>query len=93
MAEHHVTRIELATGRGQQLTALADRNLPPIWALSVDLRGPSVPTCLHGTLDGGQLQKTPLIYVNVRAVFTQHGRRRVLSRAPAGPRRPTSWSA
>ena len=55
---------------------------------------PRVPTYLYATLLAGAY-KTPAIYAEVKAVFTQHRAGGRLSRRRAGPRRPScsnGWS-
>ncbi|MBL3570542.1 carbon monoxide dehydrogenase [Rhodovulum sulfidophilum] len=64
----HVTRIELALdaeGRFQALRTETHANM----GAYLSTFAPSIPTWLHGTLMAGNY-KTPLIYVNVKAVFT-----------------------
>jgi carbon-monoxide dehydrogenase large subunit len=64
----HVTRIELALDADNNFTALRTDTHANMGAY-LSTFAPSVPTWLHGTLMAGNY-KTPLIYVNVRAVFT-----------------------
>ena len=64
----HVTRIELALDADNNFTALRTDTLANMGAY-LSTFAPSVPTWLHGTLMAGNY-KTPLIHVNVRAVFT-----------------------
>ena len=64
----HVTKIELALdGEGNFLALRTDTYANMGAYLSTF--APSIPTWLHGTLMAGNY-KTPLIYVNVKAVFT-----------------------
>jgi aerobic carbon-monoxide dehydrogenase large subunit len=64
----HVTKIELALSKeGDFLAVRTDTHANMGAYLSTF--APSVPTWLHGTLMAGNY-KTPLIYVNVKAVFT-----------------------
>jgi carbon-monoxide dehydrogenase large subunit len=64
----HVTRIELALDADNNFVALRTDTLANMGAY-LSTFAPSVPTWLHGTLMAGNY-KTPLIHVNVRAVFT-----------------------
>ena len=64
----HVTRIELALDADNNFTALRTETYANMGAY-LSTFAPSVPTWLHGTLMAGNY-KTPLIYVNVKAVFT-----------------------
>ncbi|MEP1611096.1 MAG: xanthine dehydrogenase family protein molybdopterin-binding subunit [Roseobacter sp.] len=64
----HVTRIELALDAENNFTALRTDTYANMGAY-LSTFAPSVPTWLHGTLMAGNY-KTPLIYVNVKAVFT-----------------------
>ncbi|QQA41213.1 xanthine dehydrogenase family protein molybdopterin-binding subunit [Pelagovum pacificum] len=64
----HVTKIELALDKDNNFTALRTETLANMGAY-LSTFAPSVPTWLHGTLMAGNY-KTPLIYVNVKAVFT-----------------------
>ena len=64
----HVTKIQLALDADNNFTALRTDTLANMGAY-LSTFAPSVPTWLHGTLMAGNY-KTPLIYVNVRAVFT-----------------------
>ncbi|WP_102109245.1 xanthine dehydrogenase family protein molybdopterin-binding subunit [Oceaniglobus roseus] len=64
----HVTRIELALDADHNFTALRTETYANMGAY-LSTFAPSVPTWLHGTLMAGNY-KTPLIYVNVKAVFT-----------------------
>ena len=64
----HVTKIELALDAGNNFTALRTDTYANMGAY-LSTFAPSVPTWLHGTLMAGNY-KTPLIYVNVKAVFT-----------------------
>jgi aerobic carbon-monoxide dehydrogenase large subunit len=64
----HVTKIELALDADNNFTAIRTDTLANMGAY-LSTFAPSVPTWLHGTLMAGNY-KTPLIYVNVKAVFT-----------------------
>src|SRR5918994_5024262 len=64
----HVTRIELALDEDGTFLALRSTTLANMGAY-LSTFAPCVPTWLHGTLMAGNY-RTPLIYVNVRAVFT-----------------------
>ena len=64
----HVTKIELALDADNNFTALRTETHANMGAY-LSTFAPSVPTWLHGTLMAGNY-KTPLIYVNVKAVFT-----------------------
>ncbi|MFD2739827.1 xanthine dehydrogenase family protein molybdopterin-binding subunit [Sulfitobacter aestuarii] len=64
----HVTRIELALDKDNNFTALRTDTHANMGAY-LSTFAPSVPTWLHGTLMAGNY-RTPLIYVNVKAVFT-----------------------
>ncbi len=64
----HVTKIELALDADHNFTALRTETYANMGAY-LSTFAPSVPTWLHGTLMAGNY-KTPLIYVNVKAVFT-----------------------
>ncbi|SMC47313.1 xanthine dehydrogenase family protein molybdopterin-binding subunit [Primorskyibacter flagellatus] len=64
----HVTKIELALDKDNNFVALRTDTLANMGAY-LSTFAPSVPTWLHGTLMAGNY-KTPLIYVNVKAVFT-----------------------
>ncbi|WP_299627089.1 xanthine dehydrogenase family protein molybdopterin-binding subunit [uncultured Tateyamaria sp.] len=64
----HVTKIELALDTDNNFTALRTDTHANMGAY-LSTFAPSVPTWLHGTLMAGNY-KTPLIYVNVKAVFT-----------------------
>ncbi len=64
----HVTRVELALDADNNFTAFRTETLANMGAY-LSTFAPSVPTWLHGTLAAGNY-KTPLIYVNVKAVFT-----------------------
>ncbi|SLN22827.1 Carbon monoxide dehydrogenase large chain [Pseudoruegeria aquimaris] len=64
----HVTKIELALDEEGNFLALRTETLANMGAY-LSTFAPSVPTWLHGTLMAGNY-KTPLIYVNVKAVFT-----------------------
>ena len=64
----HVTKIELALDAEHNFTAVRTQTYANMGAY-LSTFAPSVPTWLHGTLMAGNY-RTPLIYVNVRAVFT-----------------------
>ncbi len=64
----HVTKIELAMDADNNFTALRTDTYANMGAY-LSTFAPSIPTWLHGTLMAGNY-KTPLIYVNVKAVFT-----------------------
>lgn len=64
----HVTKIELALDGDNNFTAVRTDTYANMGAY-LSTFAPSVPTWLHGTLMAGNY-KTPLIYVNVKAVFT-----------------------
>jgi carbon-monoxide dehydrogenase large subunit len=64
----HVTTIELALDADNNFTAVRTETHANMGAY-LSTFAPSVPTWLHGTLMAGNY-KTPLIYVNVKAVFT-----------------------
>ncbi|MBJ3761742.1 xanthine dehydrogenase family protein molybdopterin-binding subunit [Maribius pontilimi] len=64
----HVTKIELAMDADNNFTAVRTETHANMGAY-LSTFAPSVPTWLHGTLMAGNY-KTPLIYVNVKAVFT-----------------------
>ncbi len=64
----HVTKIELALDKDNNFTAVRTDTLANMGAY-LSTFAPSIPTWLHGTLMAGNY-KTPLVYVNVRAVFT-----------------------
>ncbi|HFQ15633.1 MAG TPA: xanthine dehydrogenase family protein molybdopterin-binding subunit [Rhodobacteraceae bacterium] len=64
----HVTKIELALDEEGHFLAIRTDTLANMGAY-LSTFSTSVPTWLHGTLMAGNY-KTPLIYVNVRAVFT-----------------------
>ena len=64
----HVTTIQLALDADNNFTALRTETYANMGAY-LSTFAPSVPTWLHGTLMAGNY-KTPLIYVNVKAVFT-----------------------
>lgn len=64
----HVTKIELALDKDNNFTAVRTETYANMGAY-LSTFAPSVPTWLHGTLMAGNY-KTPLIYVNVKAVFT-----------------------
>ena len=64
----HVTKIELALDKDNNFVAIRTHTLANMGAY-LSTFAPSVPTYLHGTLMAGNY-KTPNIYVNVKAVFT-----------------------
>lgn len=64
----HVTKIELALDADNNFTALRTETYANMGAY-LSTFAPCVPTYLHGTLMAGNY-KTPNIYVNVKAVFT-----------------------
>jgi len=64
----HVTRIELATDMEGHFLALRTETLANVGAYLSNF-STATPTFLHGTLMAGPY-KTPLVYVNVKAVFT-----------------------
>ncbi|MDR9394150.1 MAG: xanthine dehydrogenase family protein molybdopterin-binding subunit [Roseovarius sp.] len=64
----HVTRIELALDADNNFTAIRTETHANMGAY-LSTFAPSIPTWLHGTLMAGNY-KTPNIYVNVKAVFT-----------------------
>ncbi|MEL6584256.1 MAG: xanthine dehydrogenase family protein molybdopterin-binding subunit [Pseudomonadota bacterium] len=64
----HVTKIELAMDENANFLAIRTDTYANMGAY-LSTFAPSVPTWLHGTLMAGNY-KTPLIYVNVKAVFT-----------------------
>jgi len=64
----HVTKIELALDADHNFMAIRTDTYANMGAY-LSTFAPSVPTWLHGTLMAGNY-KTPLIYVNVKAVFT-----------------------
>jgi aerobic carbon-monoxide dehydrogenase large subunit len=64
----HVTKIELALDAQNNFTAIRTETYANMGAY-LSTFAPSVPTWLHGTLMAGNY-RTPLIYVNVKAVFT-----------------------
>jgi len=64
----HVTKIELALDADNNFTALRTDTHANMGAY-LSTFAPSIPTWLHGTLRAGNY-KTPVIYVNVKAVFT-----------------------
>ena len=64
----HVTKIELALDADNNFTALRTETYANMGAY-LSTFASSVPTWLHGTLMAGNY-KTPNIYVNVKAVFT-----------------------
>ena len=64
----HVTKIDLALDEDGRFQAIRTSTLANMGAY-LSTFAPCVPTYLHGTLMAGNYT-TPLIYVNVRAVFT-----------------------
>ncbi len=64
----HVTKIELALDADNNFTGIRTETYANMGAY-LSTFAPSVPTWLHGTLMAGNY-KTPNIYVNVKAVFT-----------------------
>ena len=64
----HVTKIELALDADNNFTAVRTHTLANMGAY-LSTFSTSVPTYLHGTLMAGNY-KTPLVYINVEAVFT-----------------------
>ena len=64
----HVTKIELALDKEGHFLAIRTETYANMGAY-LSTFAPSIPTWLHGTLMAGNY-KTPLIYVNVKAVFT-----------------------
>ena len=64
----HVTKIELAMDENHMFTAVRTDTYANMGAY-LSTFAPSIPTWLHGTLMAGNYT-TPLIYVNVKAVFT-----------------------
>ena len=64
----HVTKIDLALDAENNFTAIRTETHANMGAY-LSTFAPSVPTWLHGTLMAGNY-KTPLVYVNVKAVFT-----------------------
>ena len=64
----HVTRIELALDADNNFTALRCLTHANMGAY-LSTFAPAIPTWLHGTLLAGNY-RTPLIYTNVKAVFT-----------------------
>ncbi len=64
----HVTRIELALDKDGNFLAIRTGTLANLGAY-LSTFSSSVPTWLHGTLMAGNY-RTPLIYVNVKAMFT-----------------------
>ncbi len=64
----HVTKIELAMDADNNFTAVRTETYANMGAY-LSTFASSVPTWLHGTLMAGNY-KTPLIYVNVKAMFT-----------------------
>jgi aerobic carbon-monoxide dehydrogenase large subunit len=64
----HVTKIQLATDREGNFLALRTETMANVGAYLSNF-STATPTFLHGTLMAGPY-KTPLVYVNVKAVFT-----------------------
>ena len=64
----HVSRIDLALDRDGRFLAVRTETLANMGSY-LSTFAPSIPTYLHGTLMAGNYA-TPLIYVNVKAVFT-----------------------
>ncbi len=64
----HVTKIELALDAENNFTAVRTETYANMGAY-LSTFAPSIPTWLHGTLMAGNY-KTPNVYVNVKAVFT-----------------------
>jgi carbon-monoxide dehydrogenase large subunit len=64
----HLTRMELALDRDGNFLAIRTETHANMGAY-LSTFAPSIPTWLHGTLMAGNY-RTPLIYVNVKAVFT-----------------------
>ena len=64
----HVTRIQLATDKAGKFLALRTETMANVGAYLSNF-STVTPTFLHGTLMAGPY-KTPLVYVNVKAVFT-----------------------
>ncbi|RUS60486.1 xanthine dehydrogenase family protein molybdopterin-binding subunit [Pseudorhodobacter sp. E13] len=64
----HVTKIELATTKDGQFLALRSETMANVGAYLSNF-STATPTFLHGTLMAGPY-KTPLVYVNVKTVFT-----------------------
>jgi carbon-monoxide dehydrogenase large subunit len=64
----HVTKIELALDREGHFLAIRTETYANMGAY-LSTFAPCIPTWLHGTLMAGNY-RTPLIYVNVKAVFT-----------------------
>ncbi|HMO07848.1 MAG TPA: xanthine dehydrogenase family protein molybdopterin-binding subunit [Paracoccaceae bacterium] len=64
----HVTKMELALDGDLNFTAIRTETYANMGAY-LSTFAPSIPTWLHGTLMAGNY-RTPLIYVNVKAVFT-----------------------
>jgi aerobic carbon-monoxide dehydrogenase large subunit len=64
----HLTKMELALDADHNFLAIRTETYANMGAY-LSTFAPSIPTWLHGTLMAGNY-KTPLIYVNVKAVFT-----------------------
>ncbi len=67
-ARDHISTVELALDADHKFTALRSKTIANMGAY-LSTFAPSIPTWLHGTLMAGPYT-TPLIHVNVRAVFT-----------------------
>jgi carbon-monoxide dehydrogenase large subunit len=67
-ARDHISKIELALDADHNFLAIRSTTLANMGAY-LSTFAPSIPTWLHGTLMAGPY-KTPLVYVNVKAVFT-----------------------
>jgi carbon-monoxide dehydrogenase large subunit len=67
-ARDHVTKVELALDADLNFTALRCETHANMGAY-LSTFAPSIPTWLHGTLLAGNY-RTPLVYTNVKAVFT-----------------------
>ena len=67
-ARDHVTKIELALDKDGKFLAVRTDTYANMGAY-LSTFAPSIPTWLHGTLMAGPYT-TPLVYVNVKAVFT-----------------------
>jgi len=64
----HITKVELALDKDGNFLALKEDTLANMGAY-LSTFAPSIPTYLHATLLAGQY-KTPVIYTNIRSVFT-----------------------
>ncbi len=67
-ARDHISKIELALDVEHNFLAIRSTTLANMGAY-LSTFAPSIPTWLHGTLMAGPY-KTPLVYVNVKAIFT-----------------------